>query len=189
MKNFSLKNIFMIILLFLLILQVVSSCAIFRENSADDLNLIRVRITRVIDGDTAYARFPGGRERKVRFIGVDAPEINHPVKGIEPFGPVAEAYTRSKLEGELLWLEIDTRERDQYGRILAYLWLSIPEEISESEIREKMFNARLLIEGYAFQVIFPPNVKYVDYFTLFSAEARDNNRGLWGLTEEAEYNK
>lgn len=30
----------------------------------------------MIDGDTAYARFPDGSEEKVRFIGADAPEIN-----------------------------------------------------------------------------------------------------------------
>jgi len=146
----------------------------------DDKDLIKVEITRVIDGDTAYARFPDGREEKVRFIGVDAPEINHPVKGIEPFGLEVETYTRSRLEGKMLWLEIDVAERDQYGRILAYLWLAVPDVINDRTIRENMFNAHLLIEGYAVQVIFPPNVKYVDYFRIYVAEAKRNNRGLWG---------
>ncbi len=165
---------------FLLIVLIFNGCVIFQEAAPDDLDLIKVKITRVIDGDTAYARFPNGTEEKVRFIGVDAPEINHPVKGSEPFGSEAENYTRSHLEGKQIWLEIDVAERDQYGRILAYLWLVKPETINDHEIRGKMFNARLLFEGYAVQVIFPPNVKYVDYFAVYASEAKTNYRGLWG---------
>lgn len=56
----------------------------------------------MIDGDTAYARFPDGSEEKVRFIGADAPEIIHPTKGMEAFGPEAEAYTRAQLKGETI---------------------------------------------------------------------------------------
>jgi micrococcal nuclease len=165
---------------FLLSTLILSGCLYPQESLPDGKDLIIVEITRVIDGDTAYARFPDGREEKVRFIGVDAPEINHPVKGIEPFGLEAETYTRSRLEGKMLWLEIDVAERDQYGRILAYLWLAVPVVINDRNIRENMFNAHLLIEGYAVQVIFPPNVKYVDYFRVYVAEAKKNTRGLWG---------
>ena len=166
---------------FLLTSLILGGCLYPQESLPNDKALIKVEITRVVDGDTAYARFPDDREEKVRFIGVDAPEINHPVKGIEPFGTEAETYTRSWLQGKKLWLEIDVTERDQFGRILAYLWLAIPEVINDSTIRENMFNAHLLIEGYAVQVIFPPNVKYVDYFRVYVAEAKRNSRGLWGL--------
>lgn len=44
-----------------------------------------------------------------------------------------------------------------------------------------MFNAKLLLEGYAQLLTIPPDVKYVDYFTKFQTEARENGRGLWGL--------
>lgn len=184
MKYFGLKNLLVMILLLIFISPVTSGCSLLEIDDPDSLNLIKVKITSVVDGDTARARFPDGSEERVRFIGVDAPEINDPVKGVEPFGPEAEVYARSHLAGKTLWLEFDVAERDQYGRILAYLWLSIPGEINDREIREKMFNARLLIEGYAVQVIFPPNVKYVDYFYTYAAEARDNNRGLWGIEED-----
>ncbi|MDW7730214.1 MAG: thermonuclease family protein [Bacillota bacterium] len=177
-------NISFIIILFAIVLiSGLSGCRLFYETGPDQIILHRVKITRVIDGDTAYARFADGSEEKVRFIGVDAPEINHPTLGKEEFGPEAEVYTRTWIEGKTIWLEYDRGERDQYDRLLAYLWLEIPEEISDQEIRAKMFNAQLLIEGYAVQVIFEPNVKYVNYFSAYEAEARENNKGLWGLEE------
>jgi micrococcal nuclease len=70
--------------------------------------------------------------------------------------------------------------------MLAYLWLEIPEGFSDQEIRAKMFNARLLLEGYAVQVIFEPNVKYVDYFSAYETEAQNEGRGLWGLSGQAD---
>jgi endonuclease YncB( thermonuclease family) len=74
------------------VLILVSGCLEIFETGPDHLLLQEVKITRVIDGDTAYALFPGGREEKVRFIGIDAPEINHPQKGMEHCGPEAEEY-------------------------------------------------------------------------------------------------
>ncbi len=172
-----------VIFIFLVMLTGISGCRLFFERGPDDLILYRVKITRVIDGDTVYALFPDGNEEKVRLIGIDAPEINHPTKGLEAFGPEAEAYTRGRLKGETIWLEFDLGERDQYGRLLAYLWLAVPEEITDSEIRLKMFNAILLLEGYADQVIFEPNIKYADYFSVYEAEARESGKGLWGLDQ------
>jgi micrococcal nuclease len=176
-------NKIIIIVLLTLILTLGCGCLFYPDTDQDELNLVRVKITTVIDGDTAYALFPDGREEKVRFIGVDAPEINHPVKGREPYGNEAELYTRSELESRYLWLEFDQSELDQYGRLLAYLWLSSPEKLVDSEIREKMFNARLIIDGYAVQVVFPPNIKYADFFAIYEAEAQAAGRGLWSPNE------
>jgi micrococcal nuclease len=47
-----------------------------------------------------------------------------------------------------------------------------------------MFNARLLLEGYAQHVTFPPNVRYAGYFRIYQTEARQNQRGLWELASE-----
>ena len=172
-----------IIFIFLVMLFGLSGCRLFFETGPDDLTFYRVKITRVIDGDTVYARFPDGSEEKVRLIGVDAPELNHPTKGLEAFGPEAEAYTRARLKGETIWLEYDLEERDQYGRLLAYIWLAVPEEFSDREIRHKLFNAILLLEGYAVQVVFEPNVKYVNYFSDYETEAQAKGKGLWGLED------
>jgi micrococcal nuclease len=162
-----------------LILCLLSGCIHTMETVADDLELTRVKVTRIVDGDTIYVRFSNGTEEKVRLIGVDAPEINHPTKGEEPFGIESAEYAYNALNNLNGWLEFDLGERDQYGRMLAYFWFEKPLETSETEIRDKMFNAHLLLHGYARQVIFQPNIKYVEYFSAFVAEARKAERGLW----------
>jgi micrococcal nuclease len=178
MQNILLKRLLHLILA-VFILCALNGCILFPETVAEDLILTRVRVTRIVDGDTIYVRFGSGVEEKVRLIGVDAPEINHPTKGEEPFGIESAEYTYNMLDNIVAWVEFDEGERDQYGRMLAYLWLEKPEAASETEIRSKMFNARLLLDGYARQVIFQPNVKYVEYFSAFVNEARREKRGLW----------
>lgn len=168
-------------LLLFLALFAAGGCCKLACPGPGQLDLEQVKITKVVDGDTVYARFKDGQEEKVRLIGIDAPEINHPHKGLEPFGHEAEVYAREALHGATAWLEFDLGERDQYGRLLAYLWLSAPAEVNEKSIREQMFNAIMLTEGYAVQVTFEPNVKYYDYFSAFAAEAKNKKKGLWGL--------
>jgi micrococcal nuclease len=151
-----------------------------KEETEDktEINLIKAKVTKVVDGDTVYVRFENGREEKVRFIGVDTPESTIRV---EAYGEEAAAYTKSQLYGKNVWLELDVQGRDEYGRLLAYIWLSPPVSMNDAEIRNKMFNAILLLEGYAQIMTVPPNVKYVDYFRTYQQEAREQNKGLWGL--------
>jgi micrococcal nuclease len=49
-------------------------------------------VVRVVDGDTIYVRL-ADRVEKIRYIGVDAPEMHHPIKGEEPGGREAAAVT------------------------------------------------------------------------------------------------
>jgi len=42
-----------------------------------------------------------------------------------------------------------------------------------------MFNARLLLDGFAQVMTVPPNVKYADMFVKFQQEAREAGKGLW----------
>jgi endonuclease YncB( thermonuclease family) len=147
--------------------------------SQDLPKLTLAKITRVIDGDTIEVILDSKTE-KVRFIGVDCPEST---TKLEPYGNEASEFTKKWLTGKDIFLEFDVQKYDNYGRLLAYVWLSSPKEISEQEIRNKMFNAILLLEGYAQVMTDPPNVKYVDYFLKFQKEARENNKGLWGIAE------
>ncbi|GEM_PF-791544 len=146
--------------------------------SQDLPKLTLAKITRVIDGDTIEVILDSKTE-KVRFIGVDCPEST---TKLEPYGNEASEFTKKWLTGKDIFLEFDVQKYDNYGRLLAYVWLSSPKEISEQEIKSKMFNAILLLEGYAQVITVPPNVKYVDYFLKFQREARENNKGLWGIT-------
>jgi micrococcal nuclease len=148
----------------------------------DPFPVTEVTVIRVVDGDTIHVRTPGGVDETIRFIGVNTPEstTKH-----EPYGNEASAYTKARLPvGSTVWLELDVRERDKYGRLLAYVWTQRPSSRSPSEVRDKLFNATLLIEGYAQLMTIPPDVRYVDVFTPMQAEAREAGRGLWGLPVE-----
>lgn len=134
-----------------------------------DANQTMVEVLRVVDGDTIEIMFQGKKE-SVRLIGVDTPETVHPSKPVQPYGPEASAFTKDRLTGKRVGLEFDVEQRDRYGRLLAYVWLG-----------DQMFNEVLVKEGYAQIATFPPNVKYVDLFTRVQKEAREANRGLWGL--------
>lgn len=111
-------------------------------------------VTRVVDGDTIVVNFDG-KEETVRLIGVDTPESVHPIanKNTEA-GFAASEFTTVYLSGKKVNLEFDVQERDQYGRLLAYVYVD-----------GKMFNEKLLQTGYASIATYPPNVKYVDRFT------------------------
>lgn len=140
-------------------------------------NFIPSRVIRVIDGDTFEVQI-GNKTERIRLIGVDCPEATTKV---EPFGIEATNFAGSILLNKEVFLEFDVQTLDKYGRILAYVWFSIPKEITEEEVRTKMLNAILLLEGFAQIMTIPPNVKYVDYFVKFQKEAREKNKGLWGM--------
>lgn len=165
-------------LLALFVLLLLSGCA-SRSEAAGKPKLIQVVVTQVSDGDTVHVRL-NGRDERVRLIGVNCPEISHPdlhIKG-QPYGEQAAAYTRKRLSGKRVWLEFDVQQRDRYGRLLAYVWLSPPAAFTEKEIRAKMFNAELLLNGHAQVVTVPPNVKYADLFAKFQRGAREKGKGL-----------
>jgi endonuclease YncB( thermonuclease family) len=147
--------------------------------------VLEARVRRVVDGDTVEVEV-GGRKEKVRLIGVNCPELSHPGLGIaeQPFGREAAEYTRKRLEGQVVWLERDVSERDRYGRLLAYVWLDRPWNRTEAEVRRWMFNAELLLEGYAQVMTVPPDVRYADLFVRLAREAREAGKGLWGAAGE-----
>jgi micrococcal nuclease len=161
-------------------LTVPSSATTPKTEPAATIMTTQVKVATVVDGDTIKVSLAGKTE-SIRLIGVDTPETVHPSKPVEPYGPEASQYTKTNLEGKTIWLEFDVEERDRYGRLLAYAWLNKPLSGSKTEAQTSMFNALLLLNGYAQISTYPPNVKYVDYFTQFQEEARNTGRGLWDL--------
>ncbi|HEY9060236.1 MAG TPA: thermonuclease family protein [Pseudobacteroides sp.] len=137
-----------------------------------------VQVIRAVDGDTIEASFLNGSTEKIRLIGVNTPEstTRH-----EPYGSEASNFTKKSLAGKTVYIEKDVSERDKYGRLLRIVWLENPVEITETNIRSKMFNAILVLKGYAQASTYPPDVKYSEYFTKFAKEAREANVGLWSL--------
>lgn len=133
-------------------------------------------VSRVVDGDTVVITIDG-KDEKVRLIGVNTPEsVGRYAKNPQPYGKEASNYTKKQLDGKTVYLEKDVSDTDKYGRLLRYIWL---EEPDKSNMKEKMFNAILLKEGYASVMTYPPDVKYSKTFVEIEKTARDNDIGLW----------
>jgi micrococcal nuclease len=124
-------------------------------------------VVKVVDGDTINVRI-GTRIEKVRYIGMNAPELHHPTLGEQPGGREAAAVNRRLVQGQTVRLELDVQESDKYGRVLAYLYVG-----------DIMVNAELVAQGYAQVMTIPPNVKRQDLFLTLRHEARLLQAGLW----------
>src|SRR5437868_14231798 len=75
----------------------------------------RGRVVRVVDGDTIHVLL-GGREEKVRYIGIDTPESVKPGTPVQCFAKRASAYNERLVEGERVRVVRDAEARDRYGR-------------------------------------------------------------------------
>ncbi|MGG4169166.1 thermonuclease family protein [Rossellomorea vietnamensis] len=148
-----------------------------QQELADTFGMEEVLVSRVVDGDTVELK----DGRKVRFIGVNTPEST---TRTEEYGKEASNYTTEKLEGKTVWLQKDVSETDRYNRSLCLIWLEVPkDDMDEEEIRTKMFNADLVLNGYAEPSTYNPDVKYSEYFVKFAREAREKGTGLWAYGE------
>jgi len=132
---------------------------------------ILVTVDYVVDGDTAYVDTPSGSE-KVRFIGVDTPEVAHEGSAAECYGPDAQAFTRAQLQGRKVWLTFDGECTDYYDRTLAYVHTGTQEE--------DFFERVLLRNGYAETLAIEPNTSFEELFSADERTARDADAGQWG---------
>jgi micrococcal nuclease len=130
------------------------------------------RVVRTVDGDTIHVRLASGVE-KVRYIGINTPEVHHPTRGEEPGGREATETNRRLVGNRSVRLEPDVQTRDHYGRLLAYVW------VRGADGAEIMVNAELVRLGYAAPMTVPPNVRHAELFRKLAAEAREQHRGLW----------
>lgn len=122
----------------------------------------KARVVHVTDGDTIDVVI-GDRTLTVRYIGVDAPEMNAPC--------YAEATQFNSYlvqsQGRVVYLERDTSETDVYGRLLRYVWLITLDKYV-------MVNAELVSMGYAVAKAYPPDTRYQPYLTQAQDQARQN---------------
>lgn len=117
-------------------------------------------VDRVADGDSFHC----GDGHRVRLIGIDSPESQQ-----RPFGASARtALLKLMPAGTSVWLEPDVTLTDQYGRLLAYVWVG-PTLVNESMVRD----------GWAVLYTVPPNVKYAERLRRAQNEARARRAGLW----------
>ena len=125
-------------------------------------------VIKAVDGDTIRIYFEG-KDTYVRLIGIDTPESVNPDESKNtPEGKIASDYTNS-LIGDEVYLEFDVQSKDDYDRLLAYVYL--PDGT--------MLNEKIIKDGYAYQMTIVPNVKYADLFKEAFEYALENKLGLW----------
>jgi micrococcal nuclease len=78
-----------------------------------------LRVNWVIDGDTVVL----SNGQKVRYIGINAPELAHDGHKAEPYGDEAKRFNASLVDRKKVRLEFDKERNDRYERLLAYVFL------------------------------------------------------------------
>jgi micrococcal nuclease len=123
----------------------------------------------VIDGDTIDVVIDGAKQR-VRLIGVDTPETKKPNTPVQCFGPEATTFTKSLLAVDTpVHLVRDVVARDDYGRMLAYVYLS----------DGSFINMQIIRSGYARPLTIPPNDTHATEFVAAAQSAQAEHIGLW----------
>lgn len=136
---------------------------------ARPLHATPVTLVRVVDGDTIVVRLSDGREERVRYIGIDAPEYDARTDTGQAFGQEAHNANAELLGNGPLWLALDREHRDRFGRLLAYVYTDTD-----------FVNAALIRDGLAHVLVIEPNVKHMDLLLQLQAEALAAGHGLWG---------
>src|SRR3954452_13513997 len=145
------------------------------EDPAEGSSSSAGRVTRVVDGDTIHVAV-GGREEKVRYVGVDTPESVKPGTPVQCYAKRASAFNERLVAGERVRLVLDAEHRARYGRLLAYVYRA----------RDGLFvNAALVRGAYAVPLTIAPNVAHAGEFRRIATTARRHGRGLWSACESS----
>jgi endonuclease YncB( thermonuclease family) len=137
---------------------------------------IRARVTKVTDGDTIHARrLAGGRDLKVRLLGIDAPEQSATRYGRASCGGrEATAYLNALAPvGTTITLRTDPTQDtyDRYQRLLAYEVLADGTTVEE----------RLVRAGWAKVYVYRRPFERVAAFRRAAGEAVRSRRGIYRL--------
>lgn len=126
-----------------------------------------VRVRRVVDGDTLLLK-DGTR---VRMIGIDTPETKKEGTPVQPFGPEASEYTKKFCAGGTVRLVFDGERHDDYGRLLAHVYLG-----------DRFLSEELILNGLA-RVLYrhPYSDVMKDRFRAAENAAKREKKGIWSL--------
>lgn len=107
--------------------------------------------------------------RRVRYIGIDAPEMTTWEGPPEPFALQAKQANRKLVTDKRVRLVRDVSQTDRYGRLLRFVYVG-----------ETLVNAELLKSGLARALPIEPDVGQAVEFQALEWEARLKGKGLWG---------
>jgi endonuclease YncB( thermonuclease family) len=134
---------------------------------AADADSLRVKVHWVDDGDTIVVT---GDER-VRYLGINTPEVAHKDEPGEPYGGEAKAFNKKLLQGRWINLELAEQQRDPYGRLLAYVFLA----------DGTFVNGELVRQGYAHLLRKQPKLRYWERLLALQRQALKEKKGMWSL--------
>ncbi|MBW2391942.1 MAG: thermonuclease family protein [Deltaproteobacteria bacterium] len=134
---------------------------------AADAGSLRVKVHWVDDGDTIVV---AGGER-VRYLGINTPEVAHKDEPGEPFGDEAKAFNKKLVQGRWINLELAEQQRDPYGRLLAYVFLA----------DGTFVNGELVRQGYAHLLRKQPKLRYWERLLALQRQALKKKKGMWSL--------
>ena len=134
------------------------------------------RVVRVVDGDTLAVR-SGGREERVRVLGIDTPESVKPDTPVECGAKAAARALRRRALGSggagrrgRLVSDPTQDERDRFGRLLAYVELRDGTDLGRSQVRD----------GWAEVFVFDDHpFRRVGDYRRAARRARAGDRGVW----------
>ncbi len=124
-----------------------------------------IKVAKVFDGDTV--KLEDGR--KVRLLGINAPEVRHKGQMTETGGENAKHWLEEKLKNKKVRLVKDVEETDKYKRTLAHLFTEDKGHI----------NLQLVERGLAAVNIYPPNLLYADQLAAAGQRAEQDGKGIW----------
>lgn len=123
----------------------------------------------MFDGDTILTT----RNRKIRFIGLNTPELGRDGKPHQPLALKAQRELENLLRqhNNRIALRYDREHRDKYRRDLAHPYLENGTNLSQW----------LLQRGLATTLVIPPNTWNSDCYREAELKARESGAGLWSL--------
>jgi len=127
----------------------------------------RVRLKRVIDGDTLELE----SGEKVRLIGINTPEVASRFTEQQAGGQDAKKWLKGRLGSPDILLEYGEQLYDKYDRLLAHCFLENGDYI----------NARLLEMGHAMLTLTPPNLRYAERLIAAQKQAENKRLGIWSM--------
>jgi len=129
------------------------------------LSAAKPYVKQVYDGDT-LALSTG---EHVRYVGVDAPEIDHQGGKSEFMAHEAREQNAKLVQGKPVRLEFDQERNDRHGRLLAYVFLENGDMVNEILVRK----------GFARVLPKPPNLKYFSLLLDSQRRAMAERVGIW----------
>lgn len=159
----------------MLLLYLLAACGLHAQ-TLPDVNVVKALVTRVYDGDGCRAKFPDGSIRKLRFAGLDAPEIaNLYTTANQPFCRSSRDILRKWILGKEIY--VDTMpfkyHRTSYDRLVVDIYA----------LDSTLINLNIVEAGAAWNrpILGRVNPTIGDLMRQAQENAQTAKVGLWGL--------